>query len=79
MSLRASDVVPISEARARLTIDAARAGLELYLPAPMHCADNAAMIAALGHFQIARGELASADLAPLPTGTAGPRSRATKT
>ncbi len=61
--------------RARLTMDAARAGIELYLPAPVHCADNAAMIATLGHFQIARGEVASADLAPLPTGTAGPRRK----
>lgn len=59
--------------RARLERDAARAGLTLYLPAPHHCADNAAMIAALGHFQIARGELAGADLVPLPTGSAGPR------
>ena len=64
-----------SALRARLTTDAARAGIEIYLPAPKHCADNAAMIATLGHFQIARGELAGADLAPLPTGTAGPRSR----
>jgi N6-L-threonylcarbamoyladenine synthase len=59
--------------RARLERDAAKAGLELYLPAPKHCADNAAMVAALGHFQIARGEIAPVDLAPLPTGRAGPR------
>ena len=59
--------------RARLEHDAAEHGLELLLPAPVHCADNAAMIAALGHFLIARGELAGPDLAPLPTGSAGPR------
>ncbi len=63
-----------SALRARLARDAAQARLELYLPAPQHCADNAAMVAALGYFLISRGELAGADLAPLPTGTAGPRS-----
>lgn len=61
--------------RARLALDAAAAGLELYLPAPPHCADNAAMVAALGHFLIARGEVAGPDLVPLPTGTAGPRRK----
>lgn len=61
--------------RARLERDAARVGLALYLPAPRHCADNAAMVAALGHFQIARGEIAGPDLAPLPTGSAGPRKK----
>jgi N6-L-threonylcarbamoyladenine synthase len=61
--------------RTRLERDAARAGLVLYLPAPAHCADNAAMVAALGYFQIARGEVAPPDLAPLPTGSAGPRAR----
>jgi N6-L-threonylcarbamoyladenine synthase len=61
--------------RLRLAADAADAGLTLHLPAPRHCADNAAMIAALGYFQIQRGETAGADLAPLPTGSAGPRKR----
>ncbi len=48
----------------------------LLLPEPRHCADNAAMIASLGHFQVARGDLAGPDLAPLPTGRAGPRRAA---
>jgi N6-L-threonylcarbamoyladenine synthase len=61
--------------RARLARDAAEHGLQLLLPAPVHCADNAAMIAALGHFLIARGEVAGADLVPRPTGSAGPRQR----
>ena len=64
-----------SELRARLTTATAAAGLQLYLPKPRHCADNAAMIAALGHFQIERGELAGPDLVPLPTGNAGPRRK----
>ncbi len=54
--------------RARLQKETAKAGLTLYLPEPRHCADNAAMIAILGHFHIARGELAPSDLVPLPTG-----------
>lgn len=61
--------------RARLAQEAAAHGLELLLPAPAHCADNAAMIAALGDVLIARGELAGPELAPLPTGSAGPRQR----
>jgi N6-L-threonylcarbamoyladenine synthase len=59
--------------RARLQDVAARENMTLYMPAAQHCADNAAMIAALGHYLIERGELAPPDLAPLPTGTAGPR------
>jgi len=49
-------------------------GLQLYLPEPRHCADNAAMIAALGFHQAARGEVADLELTPRPTGTAGPRA-----
>jgi len=59
--------------RGRLASAATTAGLALYLPEPRHCADNAAMIAALGCFQLARGVVAGLDLAPLPTGRAGPR------
>jgi N6-L-threonylcarbamoyladenine synthase len=62
--------------RAGLAALAADDGLTLLLPEPGHCADNAAMIASLGHFQVARGDLAGPDLAPLPTGRAGPRQRA---
>jgi N6-L-threonylcarbamoyladenine synthase len=50
-------------------------GLELYLPEPRHCADNGAMIAALGHHRWLRGEVSSLELAPLPTGAAGPRRK----
>jgi N6-L-threonylcarbamoyladenine synthase len=61
--------------RARLAKEADRLRLPLYLPEPKHCADNAAMIAALGHHLHLRGEHAPADLAPLPTGKAGPRKQ----
>jgi N6-L-threonylcarbamoyladenine synthase len=60
--------------RKRLELEAQRMGLALYLPAPRHCADNAAMIAVLGHHLAERGETAGYDLVPLPTGRAGPRS-----
>ncbi len=59
--------------RAALEAAARRNGLELYVPAPRHCADNAAMIAALGFHRWRRGEIADLELAPKPTGNAGPR------
>ncbi len=61
--------------RERLGHEALNRGLTLLLPQPKHCADNAAMIAALGYQQWQRGEIADHDLAPLPTGRAGPRAR----
>lgn len=58
--------------RARLAAEAAR-GLALLLPEPIHCTDNAAMIASLGYHRWQRGEVADLDLAPLPTGGTGLR------
>ncbi len=62
--------------RERLERDCVDRGLTLLLPDPRHCADNAAMVAALGWFRWQRGELADGTLAPLPTGRAGPRAAA---
>jgi N6-L-threonylcarbamoyladenine synthase len=62
--------------RTALASAAREQGLSLYLPEPRHCADNAAMIAALGFFQWQRGASAGLDLAPRPTGVAGPRKAA---
>lgn len=59
--------------RARLARECAARGWELLLPEPRHCTDNAAMIACLGYHRWRRGEVAALDLAPLPTGAAGPR------
>jgi N6-L-threonylcarbamoyladenine synthase len=60
--------------RRRLAERCRAEGLDLFLPEPRHCADNAAMIAALGHHHIRTGRIAGADLVPLPTGRAGPRA-----
>lgn len=62
-----------SALRARLDAVAARAGWTLLLPEPRHCADNAAMVGALGFHLWRAGRLAPSDLAPLPTGIMGPR------
>jgi N6-L-threonylcarbamoyladenine synthase len=59
-----------------LESEAAALDLELFMPAPKHCGDNAAMMAALGYFRAQRGEVADLQLAPLPTGRAGPRAKA---
>lgn len=48
-------------------------GWDCRLPLARHCADNGAMIAALGCFQYEAGDCAAGDLAPLPTGARGPR------
>jgi N6-L-threonylcarbamoyladenine synthase len=61
--------------RRRLMDEGAAAGFAVHLPEPRHCGDNAAMIACLGHFRLAAGERDGLDLAPLPTGRAGPRAR----
>ena len=60
--------------RQRLAGEADRQGLTVHLPAPRHCADNAAMIAVLGHHLLERGEISGYDVVPLPTGRAGPRA-----
>lgn len=61
--------------RRALAAVAATEGWDLLLPEPRHCADNGAMIAALGYARWQRGEVADGTLAPLPTGRAGPRKR----
>jgi N6-L-threonylcarbamoyladenine synthase len=61
--------------RRRLAADADAAGLRLHLPAPAHCGDNAAMVAALGWQHLQAGRHVGLDLVPLPTGRAGPRTR----
>ncbi len=62
--------------RARLQAEATDRGWTLLMPEPRHCADNGAMVAALGYARWKRGEVADGALAPLPTGRSGPRRRA---
>ena len=59
--------------RAHLHSVAVQRGWTLLIPEPVHCADNAAMIAALGYFRWRSGDVAGLDLVPRPTGVAGPR------
>jgi N6-L-threonylcarbamoyladenine synthase len=47
--------------RARLTEEAERRGLEIFLPSPRLCTDNGAMVAAAGAFRWDRGETTSLD------------------
>ncbi|MCL1896948.1 MAG: tRNA (adenosine(37)-N6)-threonylcarbamoyltransferase complex transferase subunit TsaD [Clostridiales bacterium] len=44
-----------SALRARLEADAKRAGAWLYMPSPVYCTDNAAMIACAGYYQYMAG------------------------
>jgi N6-L-threonylcarbamoyladenine synthase len=63
--------------RTRLAERCAELGWRLHLPAPRHCADNAAMVAMLGAQRLAAaGDGDPLDLPPRPTGAAGPRAAA---
>jgi N6-L-threonylcarbamoyladenine synthase len=51
-----------SQLRKELKRRATAKGLKIYYPAPLLCTDNAAMIAAAGHFHLARGRRSALDL-----------------
>ena len=58
--------------RSLLTIMCNEHNFSLRMPQPKHCADNASMVARLGHSLFAAGSFAPDQLSPLPTGAAGP-------
>jgi N6-L-threonylcarbamoyladenine synthase len=54
--------------RARLAEECARQGFELRMPRPALCADNAAMVAGLGHALYTAGRVSGLDLSAVPSG-----------
>ena len=59
-------VVANSRLRERITAEADRARLRLLFPSPELCTDNAAMIAAVGHSRLVRGERSPYDVGAEP-------------
>jgi N6-L-threonylcarbamoyladenine synthase len=59
-------VVANTRLRERMAAEAQRRGIRLLHPSPELCTDNGAMIAAAGHFRLARGEHSSFDVTAEP-------------
>ncbi|MCL4874470.1 tRNA (adenosine(37)-N6)-threonylcarbamoyltransferase complex transferase subunit TsaD [bacterium] len=63
----AGGVASNSRFRARLAEMAEEEGIELFIPPPRYCTDNAAMVASLGFHQLRKGMLAGLDMNAKPT------------
>ena len=60
-------VVANTRLRALMAARAEESGIELFVPAPELCTDNAAMIACAGYSRLARGERSPLDVGAFPT------------
>ncbi|MBI5181554.1 MAG: tRNA (adenosine(37)-N6)-threonylcarbamoyltransferase complex transferase subunit TsaD [Nitrospirae bacterium] len=61
----AGGVAANSQLRRELKEKAAKEGIEVHIPSPVYCTDNAAMIAGIGYHKLIMGKVADLDLNPM--------------